>query len=132
MEDLTGLICRIRSFNGKLVHYHKFYPIPATMHDCETQVMVMGSPNFIFFNKYDIYDKMMSMWPIYFDEKNPDIHIRELIFSGTPVFTTGEIINMNPRCECKISIHRYASKKFIFIVLVNEKIWFIKRINKKK
>jgi len=120
MEDLKGLICIIHSLNGKLLIPKKFYPIPSTIHDYGEQIMIMGTPNFVFFDKTYTYNRMLSMPIIYFDERNPEHYIDELTFIGTPVFTMGEIITIKPSRECKISIHRYALKKFIFIVLVDE------------
>ena len=122
MEELQGRICILYSLNGKLPDYHKIYLKPATVHEYHEQIMVMGSPYFIFFDKKDMYEKMMSLRTVYFNENNPERTIKELIFNGTPAYTVGEIITINPIRECKISIHRYSRKKFIFIVLIDKKV----------
>jgi len=120
LESLSGVICRINPIDVKVFTDRIFHPIKASIHDCITQIMVMGSPIFLFLNKNDnIYERMMALPIIQYDERNPDSYISDFIFFGSPIFIWGEIITIELNKPCKISIHRYAIHKFIFIVLVD-------------
>lgn len=120
MNNLSINICHIKTINGKIPKCSIFRLTEAEITDCGNKIMVTKSPNFIFFDKNFILDKMKTMRIIYLNEECPDIS--ELISIGTDCFTIGEMIGIHSSRECKISIFRYDIKKYVFLIVVDEKI----------